>query len=293
MFTFTDMRKLLVLLWLPCACSLLGQVAGAAFRRPSLSFQDAHLDHVDFDGADLTLTWLVTNPNALGLDLAQADYALQIEDHAVASGRPQSGLQIPGGATTRVAFPAHLVWKELAPAVQALFAQDIVRYRATGSVGVQSPVGLLTLPFAHEGTFAPPHVPDLSLHQPKIVSIGLTGARLALPLAIGNRNAFPLPIAGILGTVQIGGETVGRLALPAQGVVEANQRKVIDVPLDVSFLGAGSAVAAALRSGVAQVQVDGTLTSGASTLPIHFAQTVQLKPPATQQAGPQPGGQSP
>lgn len=273
------MRKTIWLLPLLCGCSLAGKLAGAAFERPKAEFKDAKLDHIDFTGADFTLTYLVTNPNAAGLDLAQSDYALQIENHPLLSGKPQGGLQIPGRGSTNVAFPAHVTWNDLAPAVEALFAQESVHYQATGTLGVQTPVGLIALPLEHEGTFAPPHLPQLEILSPKIVSIGLTGARLSLPLKIGNTNGFALPLGGILGSVEIAGEKVGRVALPAQGVVEAGKETIISLPLDVSFLSAGAAVASALKSRVAEFKIDGTLTSGTSTLPVHLAQTLNLTAP--------------
>lgn len=273
------MRKLLFLLPLLCGCSLIGKVASAAFERPKLEFKDAKLGNVDFTGADFTLTYLVTNPNSVGLDLAQADYALRIENHPLLSGKPQGGLKIPGGGSADVAFPAHVAWKDLAPAVEALFAQESVRYQASGTLGINTPVGLIALPLEHEGTFAPPHLPQLEIQSPKIVSIGLTGARLSLPLKIGNRNGFALPLGGILGAVEIAGERVGRVALPAQGAVEAGKETTVSLPLDISFLSVGSAVVTALKSRVAEVKIDGTLTSGTSTLPVHLAQTVTLSSP--------------
>ncbi len=280
------MRKLLGLLPLLCGCSLLGKVASAAFERPKLEFKDAKLDHVDFTGADFTLTYLVTNPNSVGLNLAQTDYALQVENHALLSGKPQGGLQIPGGGSADVAFPAHVAWKDLAPAVEALFAQESVRYKASGTLGVNTPIGLIALPLEHEGTFAPPRLPDFEIQSPKILSIGLLGARLSLPLKIGNKNSFPLPLGGILGSVEIAGEKVGRVALPAQAMVEAGKETILSLPLDISFLSTGAAVASALRSRVAEVKIDGTLTSGTSTLPLHLAQTVNLTSSAAPPAAP-------
>lgn len=273
------MRKFLCLLPLLCGCSLLGKVASAAFERPKLEFKDAKLDHIDFTGADFTLVYLVTNPNSAGLSLAQTDYALQVENHPLLAGKPQGGLQIPGKGIADVAFPAHVAWNDLAPAVEALFAQQSVHYRASGTLGINTPIGVLALPLEHEGTFAPPHLPQLEIQSPKIVSIGLTGARLSLPLKIGNTNSFALPLGGILGSVEIAGERVGRVALPAQGVVEAGKETIVSLPLDISFLSTGAAVASALKSRVAEVKIDGTLTSGISTLPLHLAQTVNLTSP--------------
>ena len=163
------MRKLLLLLPLFLGCSLLRQAGSSAFERPTLSFKEARLPEIDFKGAELDLVFLVTNPNPVGLDLTRASYNLEVEGHKVASGTPKNGLKIPGGGTTEVTFPAKLQWNEIAPALEAVFAMDQVRYKASGELGL----GPVTLPLQHEGTFA-----------------GATVGRIALP------EAAPVPAKG-------------------------------------------------------------------------------------------------
>jgi len=251
------------------------------FERPTLSFKEARLPHVDFRGAELDLVFLVTNPNSVGLDLTHASYDLEVEGHKVAAGTPKNGLKIPGGATTEVTFPANVQWNEIAPALEAVFAMDRVRYKASGELGV----GAVTLPLSHEGTFAAPKIPKIDVGSPQITSLMLTGARLALPLKIANVNAFPLPLGGILGTVDIAGSTVGRIAMPEAPPVPSNGEITVTVPLNVSFLQSGAAVAQAIRSGVAEVKVDAILNAAGASIPLKVARTVELQR-ATGSAGP-------
>ena len=267
------MRKLLLLVPLVAGCSLLSQVASSAFERPTISFKEARLPHVDFQGAQLDLVFLVTNPNSLGIDLSRASYDLQVEGHKVASGTPKNGLKIPGGATSEVTFPATVQWNEIAPALQALFAMDQVHYKASGELGF----GPVTLPLQHEGTFAAPKMPKLDIGSPQITSLSLTGARIALPLRIANANAFPLPLGGLLGTVDLAGARVGRIALSQAAPVPSKGETTLNIPLDVSFLQAGSAVAQAIHSGVAEVKIDATLNAAGASIPIKVARTVELQ----------------
>src|SRR5438270_6712764 len=146
------MRKTSLLLPLLLGCSLLRQAGSSMFERPTLSFKEARLPHVDFRGAELDLVFLVTNPNSVRLDLTRASYDLEVEGHKVAAGTPKNGLKIPGGATTEVTFPAKLQCNEIAPALEAVFAMDQARYQASGELGL----GRVTLPPQHEGTFAEP-----------------------------------------------------------------------------------------------------------------------------------------
>lgn len=273
MSSFQAMRKLLIVVPVLCSCSLLQQAASRAFERPTLSFKEARLPSVDFTGAELDLVFQVTNPNSVGIDLTKASYALEVEGHKVAAGTPKNGLQIPGGGTAEVTFPAKVQWNEIAPALEALFAMDTVRYKASGEVGF----GPVTLPLSHEGTFAPPRMPRLDIGAPRITSLSLTGARLALPLKIANLNGFPLPLGGILGTVDIAGARVGRIALQEAAPVPSNGETTVNVPLDLSFLSTGQAVAEAVRTGVAEVKVDAMLNAAGATLPLKVAKTVELQ----------------
>lgn len=273
------MRKLLLCLPFVCGCSLFGQLAGAAFERPTLTFKEAHIDKIDFDGADVSFLYQVENKNSRSLNLAQADYKLEVEGHPVASGKPPQGLQIAGNGISNVAFPARVVWKELAPALEALFTQDAVKYKASGTLGLNTPIGVIPFPLEHDGSLSTPKLPAFELQSPKINSLTLSGARLALPLKIGNKNSFPLPLGQILGSIEIAGEKVGRMSLPAQGMVDSNQEKVIEIPLDISFFSSGLAVASAIRSGSALVKIDGTLSAAGASLPLHVAQTVTLRTP--------------
>ena len=274
------MRKplwLVLLLPLLASCSLIQSLAGASFERPTLAFRDVKLDNIDFNGADVNLLFDVTNPNSSGLNLSAASYALEFEGHKVATGKPPQGLNVPGKATSTVTLPAHVVWDQLAPALLAVLSKESLHYKASGQLGVDSPIGLINLPLEHEGTVVPPHLPSIELQSPRIVSLGFTGARLALPLKLTNTNAFPLPLGGIDGVVEIEGAKVGRIALAQPPAVGASSDKTIDLPLDISFASAGLAVASALKSGNARIKLDGTLRSMGASLPLHIDQSVQFR----------------
>lgn len=269
------MRKLILIVPLLAGCAFLQQLLGGAVEKPTLSFKDLKLAHIDLAGADLTLVYQVSNPNSAGIDVAQADYALQIEGKPLVSGKPPNGFRIAARGASDVEFPAHVQWADLVPAVEALFKQDAVKYRASGTLGLNTPIGLVSLPLEHEGTFAPPRMPQLTVLTPTISASGLN-ARLTIPVRIGNLNGFPIPIAGLAGAVQIAGRPVGSVALPAQGLIDAGKESTVQIPLEINLITAGTAVAEALRSRSADLAIDGTLSSGAAKLPIHLAQRVSF-----------------
>ena len=273
------MRKVLVLLPLLAGCALLR--SAASFEKPTLTFKDARLPSVDFQGAEVDLVFLVNNPNSMGLDLAKATYALAVEGKQVLAGAPQNGLQIPAHGSTEVTFPAKVHWNEIAPALEALFAQEQVHYKASGSLGVNTPVGVVMLPLEHEGTFVAPKMPTFEIGSPRITGMSLTTASLSIPLKIGNLNAFPLPLGGILGDVSLGGAHVGHIALPQAAPVPAGKDATLLIPLDVNFLSAGTAAAQAIKTGIAEVKIDATLNAAGATLPFRVAKTVEIQRPTS------------
>src|ERR1041384_1737475 len=226
-------------LLLLAGCSLLQQVAGGAFEKPTLVFREARLQRVDFVGAQLELIFTVTNPNGMGLSLSTAKYSLQVEGHEVVAGMPSRGLQIPPRTTTDIAFPADVRWAEIAPALAALFAQDSVHYRAQGESAIDPPIGVITLPVQHEGTFASPRMPKLSLGAPQLVSMSLLGARLLLPVTVANPNDFPMPIAGIVGDMTIASAPGAQIVLHEQPPVPPHGEGVVEVPIDLAFVTTG------------------------------------------------------
>jgi LEA14-like dessication related protein len=237
--------------------------------RPTVTFEQARIDRVDLDGADVTLLYQVQNPNAGGITLSNVSYVFDVDGHALVAGQPPSGFHIPAG-NSQLAFPVRLVWTQVLPALQALATQDSVHYRASGTVGVDTPLGPLVMDLSHEGTIPTPKLPQISIDSPRLTSLTPLGARLSIPLRITNRNGFPLPLVGVTGDVR-------RLLLPSQSVVPASQESVVEIPLDISFLSAGLAVARALQDGHAEIVIEGSLAVGSANVPVHVSQSVQVQ----------------
>jgi LEA14-like dessication related protein len=255
-------------------CATLQQLT---VSKPALTFETARIDRIDFDGADVTLLYQVQNPNSAALHLINVSYAFDVDGHALVAGQPQSGFAFPPG-NSELAFPVRLVWTQLFPALQAMATQDTVHYKASGTVGIDTWLGPLTFDVSHEGTFPTPKLPQITIDPPRLSSLTPLGARLSIPLRVTNRNAFPLPLAGITGDVRISGEPVGKLLLPAQSTVPANSESLVQIPLDISFLSAGLAVAKSLQAGQAEIVIEGALAVGAtSSLPVHVSQMVQIQ----------------
>jgi hypothetical protein len=67
--------------------------------------------------------------------------------------------------------------------------------------------------------------------------------------------------------------------------VPSKGETTVNLPLNVSFLQGGAAVAQAIRSGVAEVKVDAILNAAGASIPVKVAKTVELQR-TTGSAGP-------
>ena len=261
-------------------CSLVQSVVTSTAERPSLEFKNVAFPRIDLDGADINLVFQVTNPNSVGLDLAQADYAVDIEGHRLVGGKPQGGLKIPARGSSEVTLPVSVHWKDLAPAVETLFSKDKIAYKVGGTFGLSSPVGPVSLPIEHQGTFDAPRLPKIDLEAPQIASLSLKAARLVLPLKVENPNSFPLAFSGVEAAVQISNVNVGQIALQQADAISPGQEKPLQIPIDINLLSTGPAVARAIEAQAADVKIDGSLHIGGTAVPLSLDKTVALKRPS-------------
>jgi LEA14-like dessication related protein len=101
---------------------------------------------------DLDVIFKVANPNDIDLSLADVDYSLNLEGEQVASARPTAGLRLPGRSTVLLPFSTQIRFAQMFAVGRAFLKRGSAKFRAEGAVGIQTPVGILRLPFAKEGT---------------------------------------------------------------------------------------------------------------------------------------------
>ena len=142
-------------------------------------------------------------------------------------------------------------------------------------VGVDTPLGLLALPFQKQGRLDLPTVPQVSLGTPSLGDLSLTSATLRLPLTIANDNPFALPLGAIAGTLKVAGANIGSIESKDVGMLSAKGKQVIELPVKIRYSDALDAVRA-LRSGAARIDLKGELRSGGAALPFHLEKDVDL-----------------
>jgi LEA14-like dessication related protein len=279
MFTIAGMKALRAVavssIAVLCGCAFLKQMAASGFQKPSLAFKDATLSDITLAGATVNLVFTVTNPNDAALSLAETDYKLLIEGKQVVAGKPPAGIRIPANGTGEVTLPASLKFADVAGSIADFLRKEQANYSAEGHIGVDTPIGIAALPFQKEGTVPLPKLPDVSLGTPKIGEIGLTSARIDVPLVFNNKNAFALPLGSVSGALRIAGADVGEVGAQPVGRVDPRAAKTVTLPVTVHFSQA-MAAARAIREGRAHVAVDGQLAAEGAAVPFHVEHDVEF-----------------
>jgi LEA14-like dessication related protein len=257
-------------------CTLIRSIFARGFEPPGVSFQSASLSEISLEGATLNLLLKVDNPNGDALSLAETDYRLLVEGKPIATGKPPNGILIPGRGSADVVLPAAIRFSELASSVEAVLKRKAVAWSAEGHIGVETPVGIVALPFATQGNLTLPKIPKVTVGSPTVSDISLSGATLQLPLVVENENEYPLPLADVTGALRVAGAEVGHFAARDLGRLDAQGKKTITLPVAMRFAGA-TAAWRALQSGRAEVAVSGVLGSGGASLPFNFVQEVVVQ----------------
>lgn len=273
-------RPLLVLVALSLTtltgCAALQNLLKGAFQEPRLTFKTARLADASLSDATVNLVYEVENPNNFGLSLASVDYAFFVEDKQVVAGKPRAGLQLKANGRSELVFPANVKFADIAPVVQTFLTKDTARFKAQGSIGLKTPIGVINLPLSKEGTFPVPKIPSVKLESPRISNINLTSATVEFPLSITNPNGFPVPVGNLVGALKVAGADVGTLSTGDLGTLAASGTKQLTLPLKIDFLRAAQAATALRSGGSAQVRFDGKLTSKSLTVPVDFNQLLNF-----------------
>jgi LEA14-like dessication related protein len=265
----TTLRRLSLLL-LPAlllgGCASLQRLAAAAFAPPRLHVERARVAEVDLEGAAVILDLTIENPNDLALRVARASWRLQVEGAQVSEGELPGGLTLPSRGTAPFALTVRLRWADLTRLAGQLRQKAQVAYRIDGTVGVETPIGVLSPSFKHEGQVPVPRLPALRLAGVSADMHSLTDLELGLTLDVENRNAFPLPGAVLRFDLLVNGVVVASGREATLSPLRAGGEARLKVPIGVSLLGAGRAAASV--HGGAEVRLRGTLRAGGLETPV-------------------------
>lgn len=244
-------------------------------KEPTFTFKNFLLTDASLAGINLDTVWDLGNPNPVSISLASIDYALFIEEKQVVAGRPQNGLQIAANGSSELHFPANIKFADIAGVVDTFLNKDMASWRAEGSLGVSTPIGVVKLPIVKDGQFEVPKLPAIVFGNPRITNVTFTGATVEFPLTVTNKNTYALPLA-VVGNLAVAGANVGSISTGNLGAMEGKGAKQLTIPLNISFANAVGAAASAVRGGNAQVTFNAQVQSGGQNVPIKVDQLLNF-----------------
>ena len=257
-----------------CAETL--KMIGAPLEKPRLVFQGWEPRELDLEGATIALKWRVENPNAVGLKVAALDYRLELDGRQAVTGSASGGLSLPARGAAPLELPVRVRYADVKGIVDAFAAKDGIAWRVSGSVGVDTGMGVLGIPYSVEGKLPSPRLPRIALAGLSVHGISLTGLTVDVKLDVQNPNAFPLPLGALSYALRLGGNEVATAATHALAPVGGGQHVAITLPVHLSFAAAGDVARRAAAGDPLDVGLSGQAGFGSVKMPLDLAG--KLKP---------------
>lgn len=256
-------------------CGTLLRSLKGTVEAPRAQLEEAKLGAVSLDDVTVVATFVVTNPNLVAVQLAKTDFAFSLDGKKIFEGSAPSGLDLPAGGRAKLTLPVKVPWSAVPDLVTTFASKNEAPYVVQGRVGVKTPIGDLPLPIKFGGTVPIPKLPKVSLGTARVDEMSLAGARVLVRLDVDNPNVFGLPLDALLGSVKIAGQPVAQLGLAAARPLEAGKTTPVEIPVNVSFVSAGMAVASALSSRSATVEVAGEAKVAGRSLPLSLSTSLR------------------
>ncbi len=258
-------------------CAEVGKLAAAAIDPPRLTFKSVDVRSFDLEGVTLGFNMDVENRNAFGLEVARITYGIEMEGTRVLTGDAPGGLALPAQKKVPLTFTARVRFRDVPGIASLAGKRDSVHYRLAGSVGVNTPLGVLDLPVSHQDTLALPKMPRFSLDGLAIRSFSLTRLALDLKLRIANPNVFPLPAGRLDAALSLGSSRVARVENRSLAPVRGNGSAVVTIPIDLDLAEAGRAGQQLARGAAVPVGIKGEADLAGARLPVELGSELKLR----------------
>lgn len=262
------------LFFLGGGCATLEEMASSS--RPQARVEGVRFAHADFSSIDLKFDVAVTNPNRLPIRIAGLDYSVAVQGQSLLNGASNKPLEVAGQSTQTVAVPVTLEFAPILKAVDALKGRDFFDYAFASTLAVEVPVlGRIKVPVRFSGELPILQAPQLQVLSLEKQRLDLTGAEVALHLAVENPNGFGLNLEDMDYRLTVNERDWAAGNLDAPTSIPENGQAEVTIPISLNFLQVGRTAYEVLTGkGESTYHLDGDLTLG-STLPffnqIHHA----------------------
>jgi LEA14-like dessication related protein len=230
---------------------------------PRVTLRAADVVGTRFEGVEVALKLDVENPNPFALPVVRVNYSVTVEGVAAFAGLAPVNAAVASQGTYPVTLQLFLPYGKIPTIAERMASGQPLAYGVSGTVGVQTPAGVMDLPIAWTGTMPLPRPAEFAFEGVEVEALSALTLSFDVKLRITNPNSYALP-PGVLGHhLAVAGTPVasGDRKLPG---VPPNGTAVVKIPCQVNPLGVGAgavkAVYAALMGSEVPVSLQGRAT---------------------------------
>lgn len=257
-------------------CKSMGEMLEKTIEKPTAEFQSMKLRSIDFEKVDLDFTFLVKNPNAVGINLSSFSYDLQFEEKHLAKGDTQEPIELKANGSAPVKLPLTVTFSDFADNIALLFSsKEEVPYTIDMNFGFDTFAGKMEVPLSQKGQVPLPKLPEVSVADVKLSDVGFTGASLEVGLDVLNKSQFPLKPKGLDYDLAVAGVSVSKAQQSLPDVAAGAKQRVV-LPVKLNFLKLGSAAVNAVKSKKIPWAVKGNVDLGLFKQPFDLSGVSEL-----------------
>lgn len=257
------------------ACAGVQDMLSGAFEHPRLHLESVEVEAVDLEGATAVARYRVENPNGFSVPVARLSYQLDVEGQRVVAGALPGGLRLPARGAAPLVIPVRVRYGDVPAFLEHVARRDRLAYRVAGSVGFDTALGPVDLPWSHSGEVPLPRLPTFAVDSVRVSGAGFTALAIDLKVRVANRNAYPLPGGRLEYRLDLNGAPVVRGGAAALAPVPAGGSAVLNLPVEVDLLTAGLGAGQVVAGGRAQVVLSGSAAWGSLRIPVDLRGTTR------------------
>jgi len=279
----TAAATLLPLLFLS-GCAKLGPLEDLGLDRflPKVKFKRLKVTDIDFKSISTDFVFEVENPNPIKVKLASFSYDLDIAGFNLLDGDQADGLTLEASGESRMVFPVRVVWTDLIGLVGDVRGKDELPFTFRGSIGFNTPLGEIKVPFKDAGAFPVVHAPKVSFQAVRVGKLDLLKQEATVHLDLGIRHeaASSMPLTGFDYSLTFGGKKVISGLVETLTEARPGQTSTVSLPVTLNLLQLGSVVVDAITKKTRlDVGLDARLSVGTpfGVLPLSINERGQVK----------------
>ncbi len=230
-----------------------------AFRNmlPSVAFDRLDLRSINWNGVETDFIFAIDNPSPIEMKIARFDYTLKMNGHQWVSGQSISALQMSAVDQSEMVLPVNIGFQELYEVIGSDEGRDTVPYGISGSIGFDTPSGVVDLPFDHQGSFPALRTPTIRPTAVRVDDLYLLGGEvdLTVEMEADNQHESTLYFEDFRYKIMMSDTEVIGGFMDELGSVDGTQTETFELPIQLDLLDLGSVVYGALVTGDGEVDV--------------------------------------